>query len=119
MRRGFTLVESVAASAILVLVLGAMGLAAKAYWNGRNRVEARKEALALAAAEISSYEGREQPGVPMTASRIVCFLGEPYWVRTVASEEPSGAFRLEVGVSSPVAGEVGLVRMYYPQDGGM
>ena len=62
-RRGFTLVECVIASLVILIILGALAMAVKFFVEGSRRIELRKNILMVASAEVSTYE---QAGYPET-----------------------------------------------------
>lgn len=117
--RGFTIVETVIASAIVLVVLGAMTVAVDAFFSGQKRVSARRDALVLAASEMASFEESGALAVPGIKTRTERLLGRSYVIRTEITEEAPGVRRIDVSVSSPSAGEVDLQRKLYYPDGGV
>jgi hypothetical protein len=117
-KSGFTLVEAVMASAVMLVVLGALAIAVGAYFGGQKRISARRDALALAAAEVADFERSGAVDGPGLRMRTESFMGAEYAVRTEISDEAPGVLCLDVEVSSPAAGEVDLQRKFYLSDGG-
>ena len=117
--RGFTLVEALVACTIMLVVLGALTAAVGSFFDGQRRVAARRDALMIAAAEISIYE---RPGAslePGGDTRTQVLPGGTYTVRTQVVEEEPCVRRLEVSVFSTESGEVDLVREFYVPEGGV
>jgi prepilin-type N-terminal cleavage/methylation domain-containing protein len=118
-KHGFTLLEALIASTIILVVLGALTVAVGAFFNGQKRVSARRDALMIAAAEISLFE---RPGAtiePGVTTRTELLPGRAFAVRTEIVEEGPDVRRREVPVYSPSSGEVGLQRRFFITDGGM
>lgn len=108
--RGHTLLETLLASAVLMVVAGSMALSVRVYANGQERLACRKTALLIAASEIATAERSGLTGEPGT--RFVEVAGATYGVDVESTPDGAGTVSLIVTVTGPRGGPVSLERRY-------
>lgn len=113
-RAGFSLVETAMASAVLLVVTGALALSVKAFSDGQEAVSCRASALVIAAGAIA--EAESEPGAVSSGCRTAMVDGREYTIDTrLVSEDPGVSdiiFTVVVTVTGPSGGPVTLERRF-------
>lgn len=118
-RAGYSLIETVLASAILIVVTGALAMSVKAFSDGQESLSCRASALVIAAEEMA--EAESGPGSVAPGSRTVEVDGREYSIDTrLITEDPGGSFidlTFTVTVTGPSGGPVTLERRFVESKG--
>lgn len=118
-RTGYSLIETVLASAILLVVTGALALSVKAFSDGQEAVSCRASALVIAADEMAEAESR--PGSVLPGTRTVEVNGREYSIDTRLESDDPGVFCIDmtvtVTVTGPSGGPVALERRFAESKG--
>ncbi len=115
MRRGFTLVETVFAGAIAMLVCAVLAGAAGVFAGGQRSVASRRSALLVALAEMDEAAGLAP--VEGSTGGSVDFAGSRFDVLVSTAPDSAGTFRLMVTVEGPSGGPVTLERRFIAPGG--
>lgn len=110
--RGFTIVEVVVASLVIVVVLGVLALALRFFFKGSRNLELRQYALTLASLEVASIDNADPLPQPGSFQRADTVMGRPFLVRTTLAWSGDHSRLLTVRVSSGDTVTVELVRQY-------
>ena len=116
--RGFTLVEVLVASLIVLIVLGVLAHAARTFFSGQKRISERQVCLGLARAEIAMIDRDGMIPDDGTYRHDETIMGRTYTVMTEVGSGPDGQCPFTEVIarasSDMVAGaEVELIRRYY------
>lgn len=114
-RAGYSLVETALASAILLVVTGALAMSVKAFSDGQEAVSCRASALLLAADEIARAES--EPDSVASGSRTVEVNGREYSIDISSIPGDPGGTRFMVTVTGPAGGPVALERRFAASKG--
>lgn len=113
MRKGFTLVEVVVASVIILVVLAALSIALISFVRGGRSLELQEGALTLARVEIAEIERLEEIPEPGRAERPDTLWGHPYTIETSVGLQGENAVDVFVTVSSGDSVSIELTRRFY------
>lgn len=113
MRKGFTLVEVVVASVIILVVLAALSVALTAFVRGGRTLELQDGALTLARVEISEIERLEQIPEPGRSTRADTLWGNPYQIEVTVGIQGEQAVDVFVAVTSGDSVSIELSRRFY------
>ena len=115
MRSGYSLIETALASAILLVVTGALAMSVKAFSEGQEAVSCRASALVIAAEVIAEAESGLDSAPP--GFRTVEVNGTEYSVETSLVSEDSESACMTVTVTGPSGGPVTLERRFTASEG--
>jgi type II secretory pathway pseudopilin PulG len=112
-RIGFTLLETVVASVIILVVLTTLALSIRFFAVQTKKVESRRSALVIANAEASSLVRADTLPEPGTRTRTVVLVGDEYKIinRVLAPSDDSR--RIDISVATDAGGSIDLSRMMY------
>lgn len=113
MRKGFTLVEVVVASVIILVVLTALSIALISFVRGGKSLELQEGALTLARVEIAEIERLEEIPESGRTERPDTLLGHPYTIETTVGFQGDNAVDVFVAVSSGDSVSIELTRRFY------
>lgn len=113
MKSGFTLVEVLVSSLIILVVLTALAFALQSFFRGSRSIELQDGALTLARVEISEIERLEEIPEPGFFSRVDTLWGHTYTVDTSITQSQYNTIDLDVSVSSGDTLSIELTRRFY------
>lgn len=113
MRKGFTLVEVVVASIIILIVLTALSVALLSFVRGGKTLELQGGALTLARVEMAEVERLEEIPEPGRTERSDTLWGHPYTIETTVGFQGDNAIDVFVAVSSGDSVSIELTRRFY------
>ncbi len=113
MRAGFTLVEVVVASVIILVVLTAFSVALFAFVRGGRTLELQDGALTLARVEIADIERLEEIPETGVTFKPDTLWGHPYMIETTVGLHSEDAVDVFVAVSSGDSVSIELTRRFY------
>ncbi|MCK5133151.1 MAG: type II secretion system protein [Candidatus Sabulitectum sp.] len=115
MRKGFTLVEVVVASVIILVVLSALSVALIFFIRGGKSLELQEGALTLARVEIAEIERLEEIPKSGRTERPDTLWGHPYTIETTVGfqGDNDNAVDVFVAVSSGDSVSIELTRRFY------
>ena len=113
MRSGFTLVEVLVSSLIILVVLTALLFALQSFVRGSRTIELQDGALTLARVEISEIERLEEIPEPGLFSRSDTLWGHSYTVDTSITQSQYNTIDVDVSVSSGDTLSIELTRRFY------
>lgn len=113
MRKGFTLVELVVASVIILVVLTALSVALISFVRGGKSLELQEGALTLARVEIAEIERREDIPDDGRTQRPDTLWGHHYTVETTVQSQGDNTVDVFVAVSSGDSISIELSRRFY------
>ncbi len=113
MRNGFTLVELVVASVIILVVLTALSVALISFIRGGKSLELQEGALTLARVEVAEVERLEEVPLPGRTERSDTLWGHPYTIETTVALHEDNAMDVFVAVSSGDSITIELARRFY------
>ncbi len=113
MRKGFTLVEVIVASVIVLVVLSALSVALLSFVRGGRTLELQEGAFTLARVEIAELERLETIPEPGRTVRADTLLGHPYSVETTVGVQGGNAIEVFVAVTSGDSVSIELTRRFY------
>lgn len=111
-RSGFTLVEVVVATGVIVLVLGVLALSLRVFFRASGNLELRQDALTLAVLEVRGIEAEQPLPEPFAAVRTDSLMGRTFQVRTTLAWSGEDTNLLTVRVSSGDSVSVELHRLF-------
>lgn len=110
--RGFTLVEVVVATAVIVLILGVLALSLRYFFRGTRNLELRQQALTLATLEMLYFEDRDPLPEPYSTDRTDTLQGVTFRVRTFLAWSGQDTRLLRVRVSRGDSVSIELMREF-------
>ncbi len=110
--RGFTLVEVLVASVVIVLVLGVLALTLQYFFRGSRNLELRQDALTLAVLEVRDIESEIPLPEPFSSERTDTIMGRQFLVRTTLAWSGDRTRLLTVRVSRGDSITVELARQF-------
>ncbi len=110
--RGFTIVEVIVATVVMVVVLGVLAMALRFFFKGSRTLELRQDALTLAVLEVGSVEILDPVPEPYSTVRTDTLMGRGYSVRTTLAWSGDETRLLTVRVSSGDSVSVELYRQF-------
>lgn len=110
--RGFTIVEVLVASVVIVIVLGVMALTLQYFFRGSRNLELRQDALTLAVLEVGEIESRIPLPEPFSSERTDTIMGREFLVRTALAWSGDNTRLLTVRVSRGDSITVELARQF-------
>ena len=113
MRKGFTLVEVLVASIIMLVVLTALSVALISFFRGSRNLELTEGALTLARVEIAEIERLEEIPDPGITVKPDTLWGRSYTIETTVDLSGENAVDVFVAVSSGDSVSIELVRRFY------
>ncbi len=113
MKKGFTLVELIVASVIILVVVTALSVALIAFVRGGRALELQKGAFTLARVEIIEIERLEEIPEPGRTERADTLWGHPYTIETTVGFQGDNAVDVFVAVSSGDSMSIELTRRFY------
>jgi prepilin-type N-terminal cleavage/methylation domain-containing protein len=113
MTKGFTLVELVVASVVILVVLSALFVALVSFVRGGKNLELQDGALTLARVEIVEIERREEIPAPGTSVHPDTLWGNQYTVETTVGLYGENAVDVFVAVTSGDSVSIELSRRFY------
>ncbi|MCD6589123.1 MAG: prepilin-type N-terminal cleavage/methylation domain-containing protein [Candidatus Fermentibacteraceae bacterium] len=113
MKKGFTLVELVVASVVILVVLSALFVALLSFVRGGKNLELQDGALTLARVEIAEIERREEVPAPGTSVHPDTLWGNHYKVETTVGLYGENAVDVSVAVTSGDSVSIELARRFY------
>ena len=113
MKKGFTLVEVLVSSLIILVVLTALLFALQSFVRGSRTIELQDGALTLARVEISGIERLEEIPEPGYFSRADTLWGHTYTVDTSITQSQYNTVDVDVSVSSGDTLSIELTRRFY------
>ncbi|MBN1434538.1 prepilin-type N-terminal cleavage/methylation domain-containing protein [Candidatus Fermentibacterales bacterium] len=114
-RRGFTLVESVVAAVVILIVLGALAQAARTFFEGQRKLGERQACLTVAWTEISRIEGQGYIPEDGSRTRRETLMGRSYMLVTETRTSEDGSYTdvSARAVSELAESQVELQRRFY------
>ncbi|RKZ03727.1 hypothetical protein DRQ21_04980 [Candidatus Fermentibacteria bacterium] len=116
MKKGFTLVELVVASVVILVVLSALFVALVSFVRGGKTLELQDGALTLARVEIVEIERREEVPAPGTSVHSDTLWGNQYTVETTVGLYEDSAVDVSVAVTSGDSVSIELTRRFYTEN---
>ncbi len=113
MKKGFTLVELVVASVVILVVLTALSVALISFVRGGRALELQEGAFTLARVEIAEIERLEEIPEPGRTARPDTLWGHPYTIETTVGSQGENAVEVFVAVSSGDSISIELARRFY------
>jgi len=113
MKKGFTLVEVLVASIIILIVLTALFVALLSFVRAGRSLELSEGALTLARVEIARLERTGETPVPGTAVHPDTLWGNPYNIETEVVSRNDGSVDVFVAVSSGNSVSIELARRFF------
>jgi len=113
MTKGFTLVELVVASVVILVVLSALFVALVSFVRGGKNLELQDGALTLARVEIVEIERREEVPALGTSVHPDTLWGNQYTVETTVGLYGENAVDVFVAVTSGDSVSIELTRRFY------
>ncbi len=113
MRNGFTLVELIVATLIILVVLTAFSVAITSFVRGGKTLELQDGALTLARVEIADFERRENIPDDGRTLRPDTLWGHRYTVETTVQSQGNNTVDVFVAVSSGDSVSIELSRRFY------
>lgn len=113
MKKGFTLVEVLVSSLIILVVLTALLFALQSFVRGSRTIELQDGALTLARVEISEIERLEEVPEPGNFTKTDTLWGHRYSVNTSITQTPNNTVDVDVSVSSGDTLTIELTRRFY------
>lgn len=110
--KGFTIVEVVVATLVIVVVLGVLALALRFFFRGSRNLELRQDALTLATLEVASMDTAAPLPQPFSSQRTDTLMGRAFLVRTTLAWAGDESRLLTVRVSRGDSVAVELLRQY-------
>ncbi|MBD3369208.1 prepilin-type N-terminal cleavage/methylation domain-containing protein [Candidatus Fermentibacteria bacterium] len=110
---GFTLVETMVASVIILVVLTSLALSVRFFALQTRKVESRRSALVIANAEASGFESADTLPDPGTDSRTVVLTGDEYTVTNRVLAPSDDSRRIDISVATESGGSIKFSRMMY------
>lgn len=110
--RGFTLVEVLVASVVMVVVLGVLALTLQHFFRGSRNLELRQDALTLAVLEVGDIESAVPFPEPFSSERTDTIMGRQFSVRTTLAWSGDRTRLLTVRVSRGDSITVELARQF-------
>ncbi|GEM_PF-3927081 len=110
--RGFTIVEVLVASVVMVVVLGVLALTLQYFFRGSRNLELRQDALTLAVLEVGEIEAEMPFPEPFSSERTDTIMGRQFLVRTTLAWSGDRTRLLTVRVSRGDSITVELARQF-------
>lgn len=110
--RGFTIVEVLVASVVIVIVLGILALTLQYFFRGSRNLELRQDALTLAVLEMGEIESRIPFPEPFSSERTDTIMERQFLVRTTLTWSGDRTRLLTVRVSRGDSITVELARQF-------
>jgi prepilin-type N-terminal cleavage/methylation domain-containing protein len=110
--RGFTIVEVLVASVVMVVVLGVLALTLQYFFRGSRNLELRQDALTLAVLEVGDIESARPFPQPFSSERADTIMGRQFLVRTTLAWSGDRTRLLTVRVSRGDSITVELARQF-------
>lgn len=110
--RGFTIVEVLVASVVMVVVLGVLALTLQYFFRGSRNLELRQDALTLAVLEVGEIESEMPFPEPFSSERTDTIMGRQFSVRTTLAWSGDRTRLLTVRVSRGDSITVELARQF-------
>lgn len=113
MKKGFTIVEVVVASVIVLVVVSVLSIALISFVRGGRTLELQEGALTLARVEIAGIERLEKIPELGRTERSDTLWGHPYAIETTVGFREKNAVDVIVAVSSGDSVSIELTRRFY------
>ncbi len=112
-RRGFTLIETLVASLVILIMLGTLAFAVQFFIKGMEKIESRRNALTIASSTIAAYDRQNRFPEPMEIMDINVTGGWEFTVKTTVLEITPQISELRVSVSGDNGTGIELTKRYY------
>jgi prepilin-type N-terminal cleavage/methylation domain-containing protein len=115
MRKGFTLVEVLVASIVILVVLSALFVALLSFVRAGRTLELSEGALTLARVEIARLERLEETPSPGIDTYTDTLWDNAYTIETIIDSDGEDAVDVFVAVSSGDSVSIELTRRFYTE----